>query len=792
MTDTSAVTIQYFQSRENYFWHWADNGNVIEFANGRTICYLEDLIFILNNLRVSHTPLGAVLLLLCACKDNYNSLFEFEGYLHKLGYNTEYDETEHQQAKDIINYTLNFLGIINQLPYEFRSGMKRVSLLQAILGDSPEGEPAAFHQVKKDFLSGTFDDVIFNPLPNYTFSNLQADLAPLVSASKKITNLSSLELKLRTGLSDIPQKAEITLPAPLPDDLMGELAADLKTAGLARLAKKITAALNIPMHLSGSSDQSIGGVSDISNRGHYDKLLLSELAQDDLLLTARLANNEALFLQREEMPNNTSQQWHILLDITLKMWGMPRIFALAASLAINDNMKHDRTIAWALGGKHIYPLDLSHKSGIFTALEQLDTGLSSGGQLKKIITEQASFNNKFILITSTHYKDDAQFMLNLTQVKDKLDYMVEVDRKGSISLYATRGKQHKLINKALIDLDAILFSKTSSYQQKHLLNGLPAMLSHPQYPLFYPASKIKIRNEVAYKFGSRVALITQDQRLLCWTDKDWGAMEWVDHVESGDSYWGSSAEYLYLLISNKHTDLIKIYQVDIIQHTVMVHSIADIKATTACFDKDMFHVLTLDNVISIDPRNGNIVAGIIERQQAEQMKSTAHFQVLNGIKKMINNGYSVINSIKNIYVNATGRLFIDQRELRLHPYGRQLSFETNELNAIEWIKPITQAVMDVPHLPNIKFTKFSWEDGSEAVMDSRGLLHLKSADHSLPEITIILIIEKITACWSADGKITGSIYFIGDRQKDVMLAADFYNAYIQRFINNIKTYATAT
>lgn len=794
MTDQTIIAIHYFQAPRDYFWHWADDGNVIEFANGRTICYREDLIFILENLRISEeTTLGTILLLLCACKDNYDSLFEFESHLRSLGYNKAYNETEHQQAKEIITLALNFLNIINRLPFELRSGMNRIKLLQAILEANYKGESPLLSSKIKEFTSGTFDEVIYNQLSEYTFRSLQTDFAPLVLALNEFPDLSALELKLKTGLSHIPQKVEIALPKPVPNDLMEELAEDLKTAGLARLAKKVTAALNIPMHLSGSSDQSIGGVSDISNRGHFDKLLLSELAQDDLLLTARLANNEALFLQREQMPSNANQQWHILLDATLKMWGMPRIFALAAGLAFKQNAKHDHMAAWGLGAKHIYPLDLSNKNGIIEALGRLDSGLSCGQQLRELMLGKVtSRNDKFILITGMHYKDDAQFMFNLAQVKDKLDYLVELDRKGNIALYATRGKQHKLVNKALIDIHTTLLRSNTFHQQKTVLKGLPAMLSQIAWPLLFPSSKIKIKNEVVYKFGTSIALLTLDRRLLCWTDKYKGAMEWVDHVEAGECSWGSSAAFLYLLVTDSRSNTVKIYQVDLVQHNVIVHTIDDIRPVSVCYKNDMFHAVTLNSVVSIDPVNGISVPGIINKHEVMQLKSIVHFQVLNGIKKMINNGYSVINSVKTIYVNTLGRLFIDQRELKLDQQGRHLSFKANDLNAIEWIKPVKQQVIEVPHLPNIKFTKFTWKEGSEAVVDSRGLLHLKSADESIPEITIILVIEKTIACWCAEGKITGSPYFIESSQKDIMLAADFYNLYIQRFINSIKNYATAT
>ena len=53
----------------------------------------------------------------------------------------------------------------------------------------------------------------------------------------------------------------------------------------------------------------------------------------------------------------------------------------------------------------------------------------------------------------------------------------------------------------------------------------------------------------------------------------------------------------------------------------------------------------------------------------------------------------------------------------------------------------------------------SWPDGRRAWLDSRGLLHLKSADLSLPEISFMLS-DNATAAWSSDGFMAGSPFFI--------------------------------
>jgi hypothetical protein len=48
----------------------------------------------------------------------------------------------------------------------------------------------------------------------------------------------------------------------------------------------------------------------------------------------------------------------------------------------------------------------------------------------------------------------------------------------------------------------------------------------------------------------------------------------------------------------------------------------------------------------------------------------------------------------------------------------------------------------------------NWEDGSQAWLDSRGLLHLRSSNVEIPELTIVLS-EKPSGGWCSDGNVFG-------------------------------------
>jgi hypothetical protein len=379
-----------------------------------------------------------------------------------------------------------------------------------------------------------------------------------------------------------------------------------------------------------------------------------------------------------------------------------------------------------------------------------------------------------------------------------------VSRDGHIELFETQGGRHKLLNQATIDLDSLLFARPKRLYSNTNKSGWPAMLQHRDFPLYFPASKIKLKPDRVRFNQQRAVVITQDQRVLLWQAKDRGAIELVDHIETGEYFWGDGgAENLFLLVKNTANDFVLIYQLDIIHYTHSVIQSVPLKADDVRFHDHLFHIKSGDEIFSIKPETGqrsfSLKKDITKTESGEiiftdktspgvmafnQPQVTPHITLLNQVKRFINNGYSAINSATNVYVNTNGRLFVDHRDLRLDPTGNHLSFKDNA-NHAEWKRPYKQEAVLIEHLPKIKFSKFIWANGSEAVVDSRGLLHLKSADASLPEVTIILIVDKTTACWASDGMVTGSSYFTDAQPNTYIVAGAFYDNYIQPFIDKL-------
>jgi hypothetical protein len=69
-----------------------------------------------------------------------------------------------------------------------------------------------------------------------------------------------------------------------------------------------------------------------------------------------------------------------------------------------------------------------------------------------------------------------------------------------------------------------------------------------------------------------------------------------------------------------------------------------------------------------------------------------------------------------------------------------------------------------------------WQDGSLAWLDSRGMLHLKSSDTSLPEMTLVLR-DGALAGWTSEGRTFGMAYFAGEARLGTEM--DAYQTIVQ-------------
>ena len=76
----------------------------------------------------------------------------------------------------------------------------------------------------------------------------------------------------------------------------------------------------------------------------------------------------------------------------------------------------------------------------------------------------------------------------------------------------------------------------------------------------------------------------------------------------------------------------------------------------------------------------------------------------------------------------------------------------------------------------------TWPDGSRVYVDGRGLVHLKSSDPAIPEVSLPLQLNGNTAGWSSCGQSHGPIYYHG--LQETVDSIRFYRL-IEDFLNRL-------
>jgi hypothetical protein len=809
MDNILTKALEYFRPPENYFWRWADGGQVIEWQDGDTICYRDDLMAILKKLSQDGLPsIGAILLVISACKDKIEAV-DKEGnspivlrLMKYYGKNT----SVLNGMRDRVMEATQLLRLVAALPQELRTGSKRIWVLYTIFkGVNKKVSPELAAGCIDCFNSGQLDNQIFKEgFPGYKALVFNNDMQLLLQAMKAFPTADHLEMSIRTGMEELPNRAELEIPQLETGDLLEQLDEDAGTTGLAQLTKRLIAALNIPMHAHGSSDQLFGGVSDITNRGNFDRLLLSELAHDDLSLMARLANNEALYLRREELPSNPEKQRILLIDTTLKMWGLPRVFAVSAALACAHNNKAKARIAsYALSGAGFHDINLSTKEGVVQALEQLDAALHCGRGLSQFMSRQAMREeDEVFLITEEEITHGVSFQSILASLKKSVNFLITVNRSGELRFYEYIKGRKRQLSEARFDLQELLFhvsapEKIKSDKKNRALLNAPAFMQYLPGPLFLPASKIKFNADCFFELKKdHLICVTIDQRVLYWNSKTRGAREIIEYLEHGQICFGSDGDMnLYILVYSGGQKYVRLYQVNLESDTVEIAKLPDTVSGSAemVFDEGYFYIKTDNDLLAIEAATGKAYPGkdrigVFTLMLERNKKAFANIN-LNFYKKFVNDGYTTINTVKSVYIDIDGELCFDERCISWKNFPERIVIELKSKNGRVNKATQMEPALKLPST-TLKFSRFAWPDGSEVLADSRGLLHLKSADSSIPEITIAMIMGRPTACWAADGRVCGAVYFTGAATEESEDVSGFYQDYIQRFIDRITKHAT--
>ncbi|MCW3104322.1 MAG: hypothetical protein JWO09_2762 [Bacteroidetes bacterium] len=771
----------YFGSYDNYFWQWEEGAHILSIPGGSTIAYKEMLVqhMVLLSER-GLPPFGSLLLIYIATNQTVDdSITRIETILEqelKKWPNTE------QNLGDLSKVT-SFLRMISRLPENFRKGDKRLLLLQTLFTDPHNGySPGKTGDVIYRLKESIYSSEKMCSKEKFSTVAFHRDFSCILIMSKRFPD-NEFIMKQITAVPEL--KEPVQLPdetTPFSRDFVNELIDNDKTFHVGSLIKRIWSGLNIPFHHSLPSEQPLGGFSDLTNKGEFDKLLVSEFANDDIIFLSRLANNEALFINREVPPVSDKTERILLMDVSLKNWGTPKLLAFAISMAI---AKHPKTnipcSAFALGTGY-YPLHFSNIEELIGSLQFVDGSIDCGAGLEQFFKEYRNPRQLELIFISTA---EAMLAPQLNRVISDhyslFRYWITTTAEGGITLYKNQQNKRKKIQEMLLPLEE-LWKK----------EGKPMPANDEPYgsaPLLFPVPP-GIRASLPLASGP-VYLVTKEYQLLCsYNEKNKPAKglmsvhAGIQHGQAEYEIGESATEGMLFLSFRVNTREIMICNLETQEKKFVTFT----EWRSSSFPKIFFHedkfwFITHRFKWSIEygpeiritryaDRNDELNAAYKKRQE----------EIARASRDLYGQG-SVLKNLNSVFINSAGNLVLNKHELRINEHGViKLGNDGFKLRN----NPIKTEELKAHASPS--GNEFVFSENSRVLVDPAGMITLISSEPSLPRVYIPSLLDASLGV-GTDTEFAGNVYFLPVHSHlKIMKPADFYHSYIYGFLKHIHLY----
>lgn len=568
MDDEVRAAMKYLSTPAGSFWKWVDEGRVVAWKHGATVAFREEVGAVLERLEVRGLPpFDSVLLVVAATRhywleDSKTLRDQVSSFQSTIGYLQGGPTTKIERNQT----ALAGLDRIHQLPTDLIQSVEAKSALAEYIFESaaPVLTGTAARYVCEILKHGLLrEHNVIPSLPTLrggrvlTAQALTVEMNALERGLSLVTE-QSLRLRLKTGLDELPLPADTIVPAEpaAVRALLQTLSLDEELSGLSRVARSLSAVLLLPRPITASDELPLGGVSDISNRGTLDRLLLSELAHEDLMLATRVALNEALYLRRETPPGPPPQRRHVLIDSGIRMWGVPRVFAAATVLSLAATAPEGGSLlAYRATGTGTELIDLSSRDGLVRHLEMLEPDLHPGASLTEFFKKIAEEDQpaEIIIVTSDTTASDAEFLRALADAAAPNCYLATVNRAGELQLLSRGARGTKSLMSLTLDLDTLL--KPKSPHQVRLVDktfdpNLPAIFHTSRFPFRLPCAlpsnqktgpiwSVRLPTSVG-SHPRGVMILMRDRRLMFYDEFQRGAVQVATDVPFGPCLWSAS------------------------------------------------------------------------------------------------------------------------------------------------------------------------------------------------------------------------------------------------------------
>ncbi len=731
------------QSYKSYFWRWEDHTEVLAIPNGSTIVYRDFVLQALEHLSEQGLPpFGALLLATIATNHSMGEdLKQVEeamtSAIHDAIHSSPQNHVDYVPLKD----ALVFLKILAQLPPAYTQGNKRLQLFQVLF----ENCHNLVSNVKAKKLAGSIKHTLAHHKGSF-IDVLERQETFIIGTYKKDFRCIGLLIKKFPDTESIIASMAAVVPLPeveieLPEqaatgksseEFLDELTSNSKTFQIGSLVKHIWSGLNIQLHNLLPSEQPLGGVSDLANKGNFDKLLISEFANDDLVFLSRLANNEALYLHRETPPTTDKLERVLLLDVSLKSWGTPKLLAFSALIAIAKHPKTDiACTAFAVSDTY-QRLHFDTVDEVIESVNKVEGVLNPAKGLAQFFQEYNSGKKTEVLfISSPDTLKHPEVQKVISDFQSGFKYWITTSQEGTLEFYKNQHNSKKLVHKMHLPLEELWKRPVVASTQPVINEG-----HHAAVPLLFPYTA---NYKKFLSSGDDYFLVTPEKKLLYFyglnsTPAQKGLELWLENLPSGVSSYeigpDENGDYIFLCFKN-NTREITLHNLTTNEKEVLYFN--DWQSSTFpefFFYQGAFYYVTISHYWKIEQfPKWQLVKHTNSGMELNQAYTDRQEQLKKAVNAFQPISLSVLKNLSEVYINQNRNLVFNKHALQLNDHGIIQLKTTAESNR--------EAIIEAQ--PTTTDNEFVFPNGCTVTLNRSGVFILTSSESEEEELYDVIL-----------------------------------------------------
>jgi ribosomal protein L7/L12 len=737
---------EYFQPYQNYFWQWEDHKEVVAISGGNTIAYRELVESVLEQLSIQGIPpFGSLLLAIIATNPNGAA---------DLDYVRSMISPDVQSGDQSVEQAFTFLEMLSKLPADYKQGTNRLILFQTIFESCHNRlSGRAARRILSDYRTIKGDHQQAETRLMEKKDRYKRDLLPIALLSKSFPDVKTLLSKISSALDIDLDLKELNnnLNQKKQENWLQQMIDEHATQPVGVLVNHLWSALHIPLHNSLPSKQPLGGVSDLTNKGDFDKLLISEFANDDLVFMSRLANNEALYINREVPPISNNLKRVLIIDVSIKAWGTPKTVAYAVMMAIARHPKTDiECIAFSVGNTY-HPVTFDKIDDLIFSLRHVDGCLNPVKGLESFIKDYEGKAEVFFISVADNMQSPEMMKL-MSDHHDFFNYWIYITNQGRVSLYRRQQNNKKHIQDFQLPLNELWSRPAGKSKTGPSSTRVPMLLKTPQNVL----KTMSTADGTIYQ-------ITPDGKLFRLYDIESNKNEKGWELVVQDLPFASVNAEMGLLDDGAHVLLVFVQKErkalllnlstndrKVFPFQEWMHS-----SNNFVFYDNKFYYVSAENnwAISIDGtvnRSSVFPKVILESHQSREKE-------LNVLQHKFYDSWKQLKNVQQLTINENGNLAFNTHELYINSNG------IIKLDA-------SLASEQVLMAEKISKSNFLFADGSTIEVKRAGYFVLKSSNAKIPHIYVPAVLDSSLGVATA-GAFSGNEYYYKSPRVNVFLKA---------------------